>query len=108
MRFVDLTQVRETDGAPLAWPKTVSPGSATGFDLMVPIPVDSSIALRLGAARNKNVSLGSAERLFRTLSQRLGPTSEYDAVRRVVRFDLRLLSPSPGSPTHVPFAVTLP
>jgi hypothetical protein len=106
LRFITLDQVTEPSGDRVAWPKTITPGQATGFDVIVPVPVDAEVARRLGADPEKQpkVDLGPARDLFFKFSD----ASTYKQLKRRVRFDLRLLSPSPGHPRHLPYTLTLP
>ncbi|SEO24925.1 hypothetical protein SAMN05216404_11534 [Nitrosospira multiformis] len=111
IRFVKLDGVRETDGKLLSWPKTISPRETVAFDVSVPIPVSTKTLAKIGYRANdaKSSILGSAGRLNIAINERAGPNSEvFDSLRQQVTFSLRLMSPSPGSPSHVTLRRRLP
>jgi hypothetical protein len=110
MRFVTLSRITETNGSQVIWPKTVPPWGSIGLDLTVSIPIDEEVAKLIGAdpGRRKTVNLGSVEKLFFTISSHKLKEVEWKKIKTRTTFDLRLLSPSPGGPTNLPYSVELP
>ncbi|MGB2664805.1 MAG: hypothetical protein WAK48_12420 [Candidatus Acidiferrum sp.] len=105
IKYVELEDVTQTNGDKLSWPKTLAPWETFGFDAIVPVPIDDAIASQLGADAKKHhhVDLGPAGQLRLKL-----PTGVVDKMTRTVRFNIRLLSPSPGHPNYMTLKTELP
>jgi hypothetical protein len=107
--FVTLDRVTESGGGKLKWPKVIPPRESTALDVVIPIPVDPSVAQQLGAdpKLHRKVDLGPAGRLVFTLDQRAGK-SLFEKMRKRVHIEVRFLSYSRGALPHIPYDVTLP